>query len=241
MQPARIRKLAKTASDLVERNGSYEAAFTLRWIAYEGLMLRAAIKALWMRGANVKEAENIVTRLPPRDPTALLGSCCDFHIDVTNDRHPILKRIKDRVHFRNFLFHQLNVASKSQLQLLSDILGFTLANPKTAFGNIPVRIAGLSAPSRLGDPLADLRRSKRMPNVRKKSVAELFRYNSKDLQSLSAIPDLTEDEVLRLFMPVTQRVTPSVQRIGPMLSKEELHKRMEAWKLSLNKPKNDAA
>lgn len=41
MNPARIRKLAKAASNL-SNTDNYEAVFALRWVAYEGLMLRAA-------------------------------------------------------------------------------------------------------------------------------------------------------------------------------------------------------
>ena len=204
MHPARIRKLAKLATDLSDTN-NYEAAFALRWIAYEGLMLRAAIKALWMRGATVTEAENILMRLPPRSPTTLLAHCCCYFIDLENDQYPILKRIKDRAHFRNLLFHQLNVGSKNQLQLLSDILGLTLANPKSALGGIPVKISGLNV--LLGNPLDDLRKLKRKPRVKRRSVAELYRYNKDDLQTFPATADLTKDEVLRLFVPMTEKAT----------------------------------
>ena len=240
MHPARIRKLAKTASEL-SNAGNYEAAFALRWIAYESLMVRAATKALWMRGATVREAENIIMRLPPRSPTSLLADCCRYQIDLTSDRSPfpILKRIKDRAHFRNLLFHQLNVASKRQLQLLSDTLDLTLANPKAALGDIPIKIAGLRVS--LGDPLADLRKLKRRPRVKKRSVAELFPYSKSDLQTVPAIPDLTEDEVLRLFTPMAEKAALSVEGGKPRLTKEELHRRMTAWKLSLRKPNIDAA
>ena len=202
MRPARIRKLAKAASEL-SNAGNYEAAFALRWIAYEALMARAAIKGLWMRGATVKEAENIIMRLRPRSPTSLLAECCGNCIDLKDDRYSILKNIKDRVHFRNLLFHQLNVASKKQLMLLSDILGFTLANPKAALGSIPMKISGLAVS--LGDPLADLRKLKRRPRVKRRSVAELLRYKESDLQAPPTIPDLSDEEVLSLFMPPTER------------------------------------
>jgi hypothetical protein len=239
MQPARIRKLAKLAIDLSNTN-NYEAAFALRWIAYEGLMLRAAIKALWMRGAKVKEAESIITTLPPGDQLTVLATCCGQSIKLTNDQYLILKRIKDRVHFRNILFHQLNVASKKQIQALSDILGFTLANPAKAFGNLAVRASEINSTLRLGDPLADLRKLKRMPQIRVKPVAKLFRYNERDRQPLHAIPDLTKDEVLRLFMPVAGSIAVSVERNKPRLTAEEIRKRMAAWKASLNKPNGDA-
>lgn len=241
MHPARIRKLAKAASGLSATN-NYEAAFALRWIAYEGLLRRAAIKALWMRGANVKEAESILTRIQHRDPTTLLAHCCGFSIDLSTDRYyPILKRIRDRWQFRNLLFHQLNVASKSQLHLLSDILGLTLDDPKIAFGNVGVRIAGLNNPMRLGDPLADLRKLRRKPSSKRKAVVELFAYNKDELRDLPTIPDLTEDEVLRLFMPVPETIATSASTAKPKLTKEEIHKRVAAWKLSLRKPNIDAA
>jgi hypothetical protein len=200
-------------------------------------MLRAAIKALWMRGAKVKEAEDILPTLPLHDPLTTLASCCGQHINLTTDQYPILKRIKDRVHFRNILFHQLNVASKKQLQLLSDILGFTLANPKMAFGNLAVRASEMNSAMRLGDPLVDLRKLKRISQIRVKPVAQLFKYNERDRQPPPPIPDLNEAEVLRLVMPVADSVAVNVERIRrPMLTKEELHKRIAAWKLTLNKP-----
>jgi hypothetical protein len=110
----------------------------------------------------VKEAENTITTLPRRDPLTMLAACCGQSINLTTDQYPILKRIKDRTHFRNILFHQLNVASKKQLQLLSDILGFTLANPKMAFGKLAVRASEMNSAMRLGDPLVDLRKLKRI-------------------------------------------------------------------------------
>ena len=58
MRPARIKKLATAANQLQATN--YEAAFALRWIAYEGTIVRAAIKALWLRGATVKDAEGTI-------------------------------------------------------------------------------------------------------------------------------------------------------------------------------------
>jgi hypothetical protein len=210
MNPARIRKLAKAASDL-SNTGNYEAAFALRWIAYEALMVRAAIKALWIRGATVKEAENILMRLPPRSPTSLLAECCRYSIDLKNDQYPILKRIKDRAHFRNLLFHQLNVASKNQLQLLSDILGLTLANPKMALGDIPIKVSGLKV--LLGNPLDDLRKLRRRPRVKKRSVAELFRYNRGNLQTFATNSDLTRGEVLRLFIPMTEKAILSAEGV----------------------------
>jgi hypothetical protein len=240
MNPARIRKLAEAASNLSNTN-NYEAAFTLRWVAYEGLMLRAAIKALWIRGAKVKEAENIITTLPHRDPLTMLAACCGQSINLTTDQYPILKRIKDRAHFRNILFHQLNVASKKQLQLLSDILGFTLANPKMAFGNLAVRASEMNSAMRLGDPLVDLRKLKRIPQIRVKPVAKLFRYDERDRQPPPAIPDLTKDEVLRLFMPLADSVAVRVERNKPRLTAEEIRKRMAAWKASLNKSNVAAA
>jgi hypothetical protein len=240
MQPARIRKLANVASELSKTN-NYESAFALRWIAYEGLLRRAAIKALWMRGANVKESESVIMRIH-HDPTTILAKCCGFSIDLSTDRYyPILKRIRDRIHFRNLLFHQLNVGSKSQLQLLSDILSLTLSDPKTAFGNVAVRIAGLNSPMRLGNPLADLRKLKRSPLSKRKAVRELFEYKKEELENLPMLPDLTEDEVLRLFNPFQESIKTSVASVNPQLTKEEIKRRVAAWKLSLKKPNVNAA
>ena len=55
-----------------------ERQFALRWIAYEGLVRRTAIKALWMRGAMVREAQKTINQLQGpewENPTLLLGNC----------------------------------------------------------------------------------------------------------------------------------------------------------------------
>ena len=54
MRSLRIKTLAAAADQLQETN--YETAFALRWIAYEGTIVRAAVNALWLRGAGVKDA-----------------------------------------------------------------------------------------------------------------------------------------------------------------------------------------
>lgn len=204
MHRARILKLAKVATEL-SNAGNYEAALALRWIAYEALVARAAIKGLWMRAATVKEAESVIMRLPPRSPTMLLVNCCGNAVDLNDDRYLILRHIKDRAHLRNLLFHQLNVASKEQLLLLSNILARTLANPTTALGNVELKVSGVRVS--LGDPLVDLRRVKRRPRVKKRSVAELLRYKESSLQAMPTLPDLTEDDVTRLFSQTARRIT----------------------------------
>jgi hypothetical protein len=203
MRPTRIRRIAVIAAELSD-SGDYEAALALRWIAYEALIARAAIKALWMRGATVKEAENVITRLPPRSPTSLLADCCGNSINLNDSRYSILKHIKDRSYFRNLLFHQLNVASKKQLVVLSKILACILTNPNVSFGQIPMKISGMQV--FLGDPLLDLRRLKRKPRVKRRSVAQLLNYKQTDLQTSPSPTELTQDELVRLFTPITKEV-----------------------------------
>lgn len=198
MHPARIRKLGKTASDLAKHN-NYEAAFALRWIAYEGLIVRAAIKALWMRGASVKDAERIITTLNLFNVMKLLKQCCgnNFNIDSKGE-YPILKTIKDRSELRHLLFHQLNVPSKRKLKQFSDLLALTLDQPEAAFGKIKVALDGSSSARELGDPLVDLRKLKRSSGITRKAVADLISVN---LKQETTILDLTDDEQLLLFIP----------------------------------------
>lgn len=204
MQQARIRKFAKSASDLLANN-SYEAAFVLRWIAYEGLVRRAAIKALWMRGAMVSEAQKIINQLQGpewEDPTSLLAKCCGNYINVEGGAVPVFKALRDRVHVRNLLFHQLEVATKkSQFKQISDLLALVLDEPSKVFGDIKVYIpgAGPGKTLRLGNPLVDLRKAKREKSVPRKSVQALLGYEFAKMSPVPRVADLNDDMVKSLF------------------------------------------
>ena len=117
-----------------------ERQFALRWIAYEGLVRRTAIKALWMRGAMVREAQKTINQLQGpewENPTLLLGNCGTY-ISI-----PLFKTLQERAHIRNLLFHQLDVATKKgHFKRMTDLLGFALANPSAVFGDIKVHVGG---------------------------------------------------------------------------------------------------
>ena len=198
MHPSRIRRFAKTASDLAKAR-HYEEAFALRWIAYEGLIVRAAIKALWMRGVSVKEAEATIAKLNVFKVMTLLRNCCGTEIHLDNKgKYRILKLLEDRSNLRHMLFHQANVPSKGKLKQLSDLLALTLDRPEVAFGKIEVAMDGTSSTVELGNPLVDLRRVKRPHGIGKKLISELILINEK---AATTISDLTDDEVLFLFIP----------------------------------------
>ena len=202
MQQARIRKFAKAASDLLAKN-SYEAAFVLRWIAYQSLVRRAAIKALWMRGAMVSEAQKIINELQGpewEDPTSLLAKCCGTYINIERGDVPVFKALRDRVHIRNLLFHQLEVATKkSQFKQISDLLALALDDPSKVFGDIKVHIPGAGKTLRLGNPLVDLRKAEREKSIPRKSVQSLLGYESGKLSPVPRVADLNDDMVKSLF------------------------------------------
>ena len=242
MQPARIRKFEKTATDLLATN-NYEAAFVLRWIAYEGLVRRAAIKALWMRGALVGEAQKIINQLQGpewEDPTTLLAKCCHTYINIERGDVPVFKALRDRMHIRNLLFHQLEVATKkSQFDLVSDLLGRALADPSVVFGDIKVDVAPGKMLRRLGNPLVDLRKAEREKSIPRKSVQALLGYDAGKLSPVPKVDDLTDDIVRSLFDPAPATgKTPQfvseknrtfvVERKRPPLSKTELQNRLAA-------------
>ena len=199
MHPARIRRLSKIASALEEAK-EYEASFALRCIAYEGLLRRASIKALWMRGAAVKNAEEVIAKLD-KDPINLLADCCGLFIEAKNElKFPVLARIKNRIAYRNLYFHQLSVSKKEQLHLLSKLLGATLARPTVAFRNVSVSISANSLEP-LGDPLSDLRKAKRKAHIKKKGIFEIVPQFEKEQLEFPIIREMTESEVEQVLNP----------------------------------------
>ena len=157
MRPARIRAFAKTASDLAHANNQ-EAAFVLRWIAYEGLIIRASIKALWMRGASVKKAEKFMLTYNLRKKYSFLSECCAHPIAWNSKRVKALSRIKEREDLRHLLFHQLNIPSTKKLLQFSTLLARTLNNPEMVFGMLEINLGAIGRQN-LGDPLVDLRKN----------------------------------------------------------------------------------
>ena len=187
--------MARVASKLAT-SGQYEAAFALRWIALEGLIVRAAVKALWMRGAAVQDAEMAVPTLQIYKVTKLLKKCCGVNSSVNNDvKAPILKFVEQWGDHRNLLFHQLEVGRKKDLEKLSEVLKKVLEQPRLVFAQMKVDVGAPWGILTLGDPLEDLRQKKRQKCVTKRAIQELITFRRKDTE----LPKVPDDELSRLF------------------------------------------
>jgi hypothetical protein len=171
MRCKRIKAINKAASSLSD-SGDYEAEFSLRWIAYEGLVKRACVRALWLRGARVKDAEKTLSLIRDQDLTTLLAECCDS--SVSNILSGSLGQVKKYVRLRNSLFHSAIVESKSDMKKCSALLKSILINPDMYFANIFVcyEAGGVRQQTKLGFLYANLKQDAdaRDPHFLKNSV-----------------------------------------------------------------------
>ena len=71
-----INELIKNAARL-KMEKDYSSAFALYWVSFEATIARACVKGLWLRGANINEAEDYVRRInfthPDKCLTLALG------------------------------------------------------------------------------------------------------------------------------------------------------------------------
>ena len=173
MRIKRIERFRDVA-DRLEANGEHLEAFALRWIACEGLIVRAAVKALWLRGASAKDAEAIINKENDY-PLALLRRACGQQKHINQ---PQLNAIMYQNEVRNLLFHQSVVTSKSKLVLTSRNLKILLDRPLSAFGAVMVKVndGGAIRAVSIGDPLEELKgsKTKRLPGVRIQSARGLL-------------------------------------------------------------------
>ena len=173
MRIKRIQRFRDVA-DRLETDGEHLEAFALRWIACEGLITRAAVKALWLRGASAKDAEAIINKENDY-PLAILRRACGQQKHI---HHPQLNAIMYQSEVRNLLFHQSVVTSKSKLESTSRNLKMLLDRPLSAFGAVMVKVndGGVVRTVTIGNPLEELKGSKmkRLPGVRRQSAQGLF-------------------------------------------------------------------
>jgi len=176
---SRIKKFAAIADEL-DNSGKYEAAFILRWIAFEGALIRACVKALWQRGASVKDAENTLAMIYESNQKKLVAWCCGMGSEPI--KNEFIRRVKKNGYFRNSLFHQSVVVSKSKMTELSKEIAAFLHEPSKFIGDLPVRVSidGAAHELSLGNPFADLRKSRarRIPGVKRISAKELLPWSA---------------------------------------------------------------
>jgi hypothetical protein len=158
MRCNRIKAINSSANSLAN-SGDYEAEFSLRWIAYEGLVKRACVRALWLRGARVKDAEKTLSLIRDQDLTTLLAKCCDSsEFKILSGS---LGQVKKYVRLRNSLFHSAVVESKSEMKKCSALLKSILINPNSCFEKISVcyEAGGVRKQTELGFLYANLKQN----------------------------------------------------------------------------------
>ena len=175
MRRNRIKRM-QDASDNLEGLGFHEEAFALRWIAYEGVLARASVKALWLRGARVADAEAVINREPDLTPTTMVARAVGVNSKTV--KAPILSQMKYNRNVRNLLFHQASVPEKRKMKMLSANLKTFLQSPTNALSSLSVEIrTGVKSTFvSLGDPLVDLRtlRTKGLKRGPTRSASGLF-------------------------------------------------------------------
>jgi hypothetical protein len=76
---AQIKELARLANELTNKpKPNHIAASLLLWSAYEALIHRACVKALWLRDCNVNDAEIFVSSydLRAKNLWSFFAECC---------------------------------------------------------------------------------------------------------------------------------------------------------------------
>ena len=101
MRVATIKRLVKTAETLNQQKDIL-GAFALYWIAYEGLWARGLVKALWLRGCKVKDAEKFVETWSSKDPIAFLAKVTGTAVNSS----PIYDLARNNYQLRSCLFHR---------------------------------------------------------------------------------------------------------------------------------------
>jgi hypothetical protein len=164
--PARIKELATIASGLTAKK-KHVAAFLLLYPAYEGLIYRACVKALWLRGYKVGEAEKFISGLNQTGENTwweLFVTCCGTASPFGNT-HVYLdaKNYLDTSYIiRCLLLHGVKEPRDLDYRTLkraNEILVWLIENSDQVVGDAKVKTN--SGEDSLGDPLENLRKKRR--------------------------------------------------------------------------------
>ena len=168
MEPKTIRSIIKSAQKL-EKEGDLLSAFALFWIAFEGLVFRIAIKALWMRGVSVRNSQIFFRVHRTENLSDLVTRCCGVH--QGKNISFIQSILKLRV-LRDQLFHTGSAPDIRSLKPALDLLSLALNKPSNIFSNLTVKTPEGQIP--IGNPLEDLRGKKRRFHVAAKPATEMI-------------------------------------------------------------------
>ena len=167
MEPKTIRSIIKSAQKL-KKDGELLSAFALFWIAFEGLVFRVAIKALWMRGVSVRNSQTFFRVHRTENLGDLVTRCCGVH--QGKNISFIQSILKLRV-LRDQLFYTGSAPDIRSLKPALDLLSLALNKPSNLFSHLTVKTP--EGQILIGNPLEDLRGKKRRFHVAAKPATEM--------------------------------------------------------------------
>jgi len=168
MEPKTIRSIIKSAQKL-KKDGDLLSAFALFWIAFEGLVFRVAIKALWMRGVSVRNSQTFFRVHRTENLGDLVTRCCGVH--QGKNISFIQSILKLRV-LRDQLFYTGSAPDIRSLKPALDLLSLALNKPSNLFSHLTVKTP--EGQILIGNPLEDLRGKKRRFHVAAKPATEMI-------------------------------------------------------------------
>jgi hypothetical protein len=176
---ARIRQLVKAAAELTVKR-SHIGAFLLLWTAHEALIYRACVKALWIRGYKVTDAEKDISsrNLEGHKLWDFFCRCCGGDQNTPpfgkTDPYIVLRNALLGISTtRNSVVHGARIAGQAGNKTLikaNTIITAIINNSAKAFGDAKVRTEA-QGDKLLGDPLDDLRKWKRKSYVPKEKLS----------------------------------------------------------------------
>jgi hypothetical protein len=194
MEKKRIRKFCEAANAADNQKNFYDVAFALRYMAYEGVISRICVKALWIRGARVKDAEKTIASLRNVRVSDLLRK------SLNNQAiHPLMTYISKNSHLRNNLFHNTVVQSQKDVRAFSRLLKAFLLNPEASLKEIGTcyDVDGEIKWHAIGDPFSNLKGAKRPQGVVKAKAADLLGFSSENYQSKAPSVSIRVGNVIR--------------------------------------------
>ena len=160
MRKSTITNLVKIAQELSQKN-DVAAAFALYWIAYEGLWARGLVKALWLRGCNVKDAEKFVEQYSHKDQLIFLREVVGMH----GRKSPFINLVRTNYSLRSRFIHRA-VENRVLMKLMNTAFDGLFKNPELLFQGVRVAIPTSKTQTKyvkIGDPLKRLKRGERGP------------------------------------------------------------------------------
>lgn len=170
VSPSLIKELVDTAIKLTNEQ-KHITAFLLLYPAYEALMFRACVKALWLRGYNVGDSERFIVKFQQIDDFwwEFFKWCCgcrenDLPFDTGHIYFDAQKFLREIRELRGLLIHGVKVPAGENYQTMQDankIIIWIITSQVMGEARVKIR----DEIRALGDPLEKLGRPKRRSNL----------------------------------------------------------------------------